>query len=67
MYMLNYTEWMEYGKERIKCMADFVKIIGTPKMYTQPFGGNGTKKGQQKGEGYVTDSKISAAYYAHGH
>jgi hypothetical protein len=60
--MLNYARWMECGKKSTKCMADFAKIIGTTKMYTQPFRVNGTKKGQQEGEGYATDSKISAAY-----
>jgi hypothetical protein len=65
--MLNYAEWMKYGNELIKCTADFLKIIGTTKIYNQPFGGNVTRKGQQKGEGYVTDSKILAAAYTHGH
>jgi hypothetical protein len=58
---------MKYGKKLIKCTADFLKIIGTTKIYTQLFGGNVTRKGQQKAEGYVTDSKILAAYYTNGH
>jgi hypothetical protein len=65
--MLNYAKWMKYGKKLIKCTADFLKIIGTTKIYTHLFGGNVTRKGQQKGKGYVTDSKILAAPYAHGH
>jgi hypothetical protein len=65
--MLNYAEWMKYGKKLIKCMDDFLKIIGTTKIYTQLFGGNVTWKGQQKDEGYVTDSKILAEAYTHGH
>jgi len=36
-------------------------------IYTQLFGGNVTRKRQQKGEGYVTESKILAAAYTHGH
>jgi len=45
----------------------FLKINGTTKIYTQLFGGNVTWKGQQKDESYVTDSKILAAAYTHGH
>jgi hypothetical protein len=65
--MLNSAKWMKYGKKLIKCTADFLKIIGTTKTYTQLFGGNITRKGQQKGEGYVTDSKILAEDYTYGH
>ena len=67
LYTLNYAEWMKYGKKLIKFTADFLKIIGTTKMYSQLFGGNVTRQGQQKGEGYVTDSKILAADYTYGH
>lgn len=65
--MLNYGEWMKYGKKLMKCTADFLKINGTTKMYTQLFGGNVTRKGQQKDECYATDSKILAADYIYGH
>jgi len=65
--MLNYAEWMKYGKKLIKCTVDFLRIIGTTKIYTQLFGGNVTTKRQQKGKGYVTESKILAAAYTHGH
>ena len=58
---------MKYGKKLKKCTAHFLKIIGTTKIYTQLFGGNVTRKRQQKGEGYVTEGKILAAVYTHGH
>jgi hypothetical protein len=67
MYMLNYPERMKYRKKLIKCTANFLKIIGTTKTYTQLFGGYRTRKGQQKDVGYVTDSKILAADYTYGH
>jgi hypothetical protein len=67
VYILNYAGWVIYGKKLIKCTADFLKIIGTTKIYTQLFSGNVTWKGQQKGEGYVTDSKILTEAYTHGH
>jgi hypothetical protein len=65
--VLNYAEWMKYGKKHIKYTVDFLKIIRTTKIYTQLFGGNVTRKRQEKGEGYVTESKILAAAYTHGH
>jgi hypothetical protein len=57
--VFNYTDWTKYGKKWTKRIANFVKSIRATKMYTQLVCGNGNKKGQQKGEGYVADSKIS--------